>query len=250
MSEKQINISDRLKMLAGMVTPGNRVADIGCDHGFLPIYLYRTGRIASALAMDVRPGPLGAAKEHIAQNGLEEYISVRLSDGLKEYHEGEADTIVCAGMGGRLMERIMRESMDKARSVDELILQPQSEIGEFRAFLREQGFLITDEDAVCEDGKYYFAMRAVPDGKAGAESACGGDRLPDETSKLYDSFGEKLLTARHPVLYEFLRQRLKVIRGVESKLLSPQNDRQRERLAEIDRERKMLERALVRFYEL
>jgi tRNA (adenine22-N1)-methyltransferase len=256
MSEKQINISERLRMLAGMVTPGNRVADIGCDHGFLPIYLYQAGRIPSALAMDVRKGPLEACAGHVAECGLEEYIEVRLSDGLKSYREGEADTIVCAGMGGRLMEKILTESLPKARAAKELILQPQSEIGEFRAFLRKSGFRIVCEDAVCEDGKYYFAMRAVPEREAGQEKSpetkAGSGNCPDEVMQdrdrqLCDCFGEKLLSEKNPVLLQFLLYRKQVLKDVASQLLSADTDRQRKRLEEIQGELEMVERALSRF---
>ena len=116
--ERQIHLSKRLKMLANMVSEGNRVADVGCDHGYLPIFLMQHGRIPGALAMDVRKGPLKAAREHIASCRLEDYIECRLSDGLKAYIAGEADTIICAGMGGRLMERILTEGMDKAKAAD------------------------------------------------------------------------------------------------------------------------------------
>ena len=106
---KRVSLSKRLQMLADFVTPGNRLVDVGCDHGFLSIYLVQNKICPSALAMDVRKGPLAAAREHIKDYGLEDYIKVRLSDGLLCFQEGEADTMVCAGMGGRLMEKILTE---------------------------------------------------------------------------------------------------------------------------------------------
>ena len=142
---KKVVLSRRMQMLADMVTAGSRVADVGCDHGLLPIYLVRTGKSPKCLAMDVRKGPLSGAEKHIAFCGLGEYIETRLSDGLMAYHIGEAETLVCAGMGGRLMERILTEGGEKSRSFAELILQPQSEIPEFRRFLRNAGYLITGE---------------------------------------------------------------------------------------------------------
>lgn len=149
-------------MLAGMVTPGNRLVDVGCDHGYLSIYLVQKGICPEGIAMDVRQGPLACAEEHVRESGLGDYIKVRLSDGLGAYAAGEAETMVCAGMGGRLMGRILSESMEKAKSFRELILQPQSELEEFREFLRKAGFAVTEEEAVCEEGKFYFAMKAVP----------------------------------------------------------------------------------------
>ena len=76
-----MQLSKRLSAVAGLVTRGNRLVDVGCDHGYLPVYLYLNHMIPSAIAMDVRPGPLSRAEEHIAQYGLGEYIETRLSDG-------------------------------------------------------------------------------------------------------------------------------------------------------------------------
>lgn len=183
--ERGIVLSGRLQMLADMVTPGNIPADVGCDHGFLSIYLVEEGICPRAVAMDVREGPLLAAEKHVRESGLGDYISLRLSDGLAECRAGEADTLICAGMGGRLMERILTEGMEKAAGMKELILQPQSELAQFRAFLRKAGFSVVREEAVLEEGKFYFAMKAVygmaaGDRKAGAPEgegmAAAGDR--------------------------------------------------------------------------
>ena len=104
-----MQLSKRLSAVAGLVTRGNRLVDVGCDHGYLPVYLYLNHMIPSAIAMDVRPGPLSRAEEHIAQYGLGEYIETRLSDGLAALGTDEGDTLVIAGMGGPLMERILTE---------------------------------------------------------------------------------------------------------------------------------------------
>ena len=93
-----MKLSDRLEMIASFVEHGNRLADIGTDHGYVPIYLVQTGRVPSALAMDVRKGPLLRAEEHIREAGLSGRIQTRLSDGLKKLAPGEADTVVIAGM--------------------------------------------------------------------------------------------------------------------------------------------------------
>lgn len=205
-------------MLADMVTAGSRVADVGCDHGFLPIWLVQAGVSPGALAMDVRRGPLAAAREHIEAKGLGDYIEARLSDGLKGFVVGEAETLVCAGMGGRLMERILTDSPEKARGFAELILQPQSELREFRAFLRREGFAVLREEAVCEDGRFYFAMKAVPlaaDGRDKPEvdleaAASGdGDGILSRERRVCDRFGEGLLLRKDPVLRQYLQWRRK-----------------------------------------
>lgn len=156
---RQVVLSDRMRAVASMVTAGNRVCDVGCDHGYVSIYLVEQRLSPAVLAMDVRSGPLGAAREHIAERGLEEIITTRMSDGLHNYNIGEADTLICAGMGGGLMRRILSENSAKTDSFQELILQPQSEIEQFRAWLRERRYRITEEKMVEEDGKFYPMMR-------------------------------------------------------------------------------------------
>lgn len=219
-------------MLADMVTPGNRIVDVGCDHGFLSIYLVQAGLSPRAVAMDVREGPLAAAKAHVEEYGLGDYIEVRLSDGLAEYVPGEADAMVCAGMGGRLMERILKAGMEKARGMKELILQPQSELAEFRRFLRSSGFEIVQEEALKEDGKFYFAMKAVY-----------GDRYPEEKENvrdLYDLYGKLLLIGRHSVLEEYLRRQEKVLKNLSASLEAAAGDASSEK-ARLRREEVLME---------
>ena len=107
-----MQLSLRLSAIAGLVTRGNRLVDVGCDHGYLPVSLYLDGKIPGAIAMDVRKGPLSRAQEHISQYGLDAYIETRLSDGLEALKPGEGDTLVIAGMGGPLMERILTDGAE------------------------------------------------------------------------------------------------------------------------------------------
>ena len=96
-----MQLSLRLAAISKMVHGGNRLVDVGCDHGYLPVYLVLNKKIPSAIAMDVRKGPLLRAKEHVQQYGVSDYIELRLSDGLSALKAGEGDTLVIAGMGGR-----------------------------------------------------------------------------------------------------------------------------------------------------
>ncbi|MCC8163549.1 MAG: class I SAM-dependent methyltransferase [Lachnospiraceae bacterium] len=156
----KIRLSDRMERLAGYVTEGNRLVDIGTDHAYLPIALVQAGRIPAAIAADVNEGPLLRADEHIRAAGLDGQIVSRLSDGFARIRPGEADTAVIAGMGGQLVRRILEGGAHCLASVSELVLQPQSEICLVRGWLEEHGFYITDEDIVLEDGKYYPMFRA------------------------------------------------------------------------------------------
>lgn len=230
-------------MLARMVTPGSMVADVGCDHGFLSIYLVQEGISPRVIAMDVRKGPLSAAREHIDAKRLGAYIETRISDGLQKLQPGEADTVVCAGMGGRLMERILTEGLEKAMQMRELILQPQSELQEFRQFLRHTGFRVDEEDLICEDGKYYFAMRTVPEGREilfdsdipEAFRLSGWTDVADYV-RLCDKFGEKLLTQKHPLMGQYLRQQEKILIQLAEKLTCSSTERVKIRLEEVQQE--------------
>lgn len=246
--KKDVVISERLRALAGMVTPGNVAADIGCDHGFLPIYLVQKGICPRALAMDVRRGPLSRAEEHIAAYGLEEYIETRLSDGLDAYRDGEAQTCVCAGMGGRLMQKILTEGSDKAKGFGELILQPQSELAAFRRFLRKSGYHILQENILCEEDKYYFLMKVCPKtiGETAAIAAEFSTAEPsDEDCKLWDRYGRGLLESRHPVLKRYLEDSLRIAEQVKEAVSENENERAGERLAQVGEEIVCLNRALA-----
>lgn len=190
-----IRLSKRMQALASMVTTGNVLCDVGCDHGYLPIYLMQKGTISRAIAMDVAEGPLLAAKTHIHEHGLGQAIETRLSDGLEKLAPQEADTILIAGMGGGLVMHILSQNPEIAKSAKELILQPQSELYEVRKFLWQQGYELLQEDMVKEDGKYYPMMKVKPIGQKAAGN-------PPTDEELY--FGKMLLEEKHPVLGEFL----------------------------------------------
>lgn len=251
-STKTITLSARMQALADMVTEGNRVCDLGCDHGFLSIYLVQRQISPGVLAMDVGKGPLMRAEEHVRKAELQNYITLRLSDGLKNYRVGEADTLLCAGMGGPLMQRLLAEEPEKAKSFRELILQPQSEIASFRKFLREAGFIIASENMVLEEGKFYPMLKAQP-----AERISGMMRArlqPDMCKKpekkeqisreLGDRFGAHLLAQRHPVLWEYLKREWKNCGELKSVLKeSSESQRAQRRFGELLRETTYLKEA-------
>lgn len=189
-----MQLSKRLRMNASLVTPGNRLADVGTDHGYIPIALVQERVIPSALAMDVKEGPLSRAKEHIREFRLESYIHTRLSDGVQSMRPGEADSVLIAGMGGALTVKILSEGRDILETVKELILQPQSELDKVRRYLEVSGYCIVQEDMVQEDGKYYTVMKAVH-----------GEMRYDR--EIFYRYGKLLLKNRHPVLKDYLEYR-------------------------------------------
>ena len=193
-----IKLSKRLKMLADMVSENAVLADIGTDHGYIPIYLLQTGKIRRAYAMDIGEGPLLRAKEHSKAFGLEDYITLRLSDGVLALRPGEADSVLAAGMGGGVILHILEEGEAVIASARELILQPQSEIRRVREYLYKKGYVIDRENMVFEDGKYYpmmhIDMRAKRKKPAYSEA---------EWQMIY-RYGELLLQDGNAVLRQYL----------------------------------------------
>lgn len=192
---KPVLLSKRLQALANMVTPGLSVCDVGCDHGFLSIYLVQKQIAPRVLAMDLRTGPLEGAKKHISAYGLEKQITTRLSDGLEAMEIGEAQAMVCAGMGGALMASILQQESKKAHSLKELILQPQSEVPIFRTFLKDAGYEIVAEDMVEEEGKFYPMMKVVPvnenQDESDADKSNAGKSKVDKANAGKDSMDRK-----------------------------------------------------------
>ena len=187
-----MQLSKRLQMVADQVLSGGVLADIGCDHGFTSIYLVSSGRIRKAIAMDVREGPLRRAAEHVADSGMSEQIELRLSDGTDRLQPGEADSRLISGMGGALMEQILRAHPEVTKATQELVLSPQSEVYRVRTCLHELGFRIAREDMVQDMGKYYVALRAVP----------GKEHYSQAVEYTY---GRDLIQQKHPIFLQYMQ---------------------------------------------
>ena len=216
-----IRLSKRLAAIASLVTQGNILADIGCDHGYLPIYLIQQQRIPRAIAMDIRSGPLSRARQNIEAYGLLDYIEVRLSDGLEALDPAEAQTVVAAGMGGPLMEEILKRGAGLLASVQELVLQPQSEVEHFRRFLRKLPFTVTKEELVEEDGKYYTVLAAGP-----------GAMHYDEEFRY--QYGDLLIRKKMPVLWEYLKKEERQLQNIQKQLQMQAGQASLKRLEEIE----------------
>ena len=188
-----MELSKRLQAVADLLSAGMRLADVGTDHGYIPIYLVETGKTPSALAMDINDGPLLRAEEHINIHGLQDKITVRKSDGVKALQIGECDSVNIAGMGGALAIRIMEDGKGIFKSLQEFVLQPQSELDKVRQYLCANDYRIIDEDMVLEDGKYYPMMKVI-------------NASTEKYSKAELQYGKKLLEKKHPVLKQFLEK--------------------------------------------
>ena len=224
-----MQLSQRLSSVASMVTAGNCLADVGTDHGYVPIYLYERNVIPRAIAMDVNKGPLERAALHIAESGMKDVIETRLSDGLTALRPKEADSIVIAGMGGPLMIRILSAYPEVTASAKELILQPQSEIAEVRIWLYEQGYEIVEEHMVYEEGKYNPIFKAVknPEDK--------------KLSYLEYKFGRLEVLKEKEVLKDFILRELSNKQNILQKLEEEQTEKSKGRAEEMKQLIKELE---------
>lgn len=157
----RITLSKRMRMNAELVPKGAMVADVGCDHGYVSIFLAGERQCKQVIAMDVNPGPLEIARNNIRQAGLGDRIQCRLSDGVTALQPGEVDTLLLAGMGGLLVCRILAQCPKVLERVTTLIIQAQSDLAEVRRKIWQLGFCIREEKFCQDAGKYYVAICAV-----------------------------------------------------------------------------------------
>ena len=236
-----VKMSLRLHRVADMITPGLTVADIGTDHGYIPIYQVLTGRADYAYACDVAEGPLGRAKDNVALYNVGDRVRTVLSDGLAGLRDLAGDkprSIVIAGMGGTLICRILKEGADVAGQADELVLSPHSEWYEVRCFLADNGYEITDEDMLKEDGKYYVIMKAV---RMNEPKSVQADAQSDEDEL---RFGSVLMKKRHPVLIEYIEKELDTCAKIKKNLTENGGSGAKEKFAEFEDKERNLKRVL------
>ena len=225
-----MKLSERLNTVVSFVKPGSRVADVGTDHGYVPIELAKRGIITHGLAMDVRKGPLERAKEHIRQYGLEDVIETRLSDGISKMQDHEADTVIVAGMGGELVIHILEEGRRFWDQIDHWILSPQSELDKVLDYLAEQGFAIERETMLKEEGKYYVVMDVVR-----------GQMSP---LKPWESlYGPLLLKEKHPVLAELLEKEKALCESILKGLAGQESESAVNRAEELRKQIQWIEEA-------
>lgn len=223
-----MQLSLRLTAVAQFVTKGNRLADIGTDHGYVPIYLVKCGIIPSAIAMDINKGPLERAKEHIEEYGLTDKVKTRLSDGLKKLGEGEADTVLIAGMGGNLIVKILEEGREVLKSVKELVLSPHSEIDLVRQYLVENYYEIIHENMVFDGGKYYTIIKAV---KTDTKTVY---------SKVEEQYGKYMIYGNHEVFTDYIDCEQKKLEELIKNLSNSDSKAAKERLPKLSEELELL----------
>ena len=180
-------ISKRLELVASFVPQGTILLDVGSDHAYLPIELVERGQIEGAIAGEVVEGPYQSAVKNVEAHGLKEKIQVRLANGLAAFEEtDQVSVITIAGMGGRLIARILEEGLDKLANVERLILQPNNREDDLRIWLQDNGFQIVAESILEEAGKFYeILVVEVGQMKLSASDVRFGPFLSKEVSPVF-----------------------------------------------------------------
>lgn len=218
-----MKLSDRLQAVADSVSKNLIIADIGTDHGYIPIYLVQNGICEKAFAMDINEGPILRAKEHIIENGLEDKIETRISNGFEKMVSGEASGAVIAGMGGELVVSILKNGLDVVRELQEMVISPHSEINLVRKYLHEIGFKIIDEKMIIDDGKFYTIIKTIH----------GEDKKYSETEYKY---GAVLIEKKDKILLEFLHKEHNKLTTIIDNLKGNNNENAKKRVEEIKEE--------------
>ena len=270
-----MNLSRRLMAAVDMVTEGFAVLDVGCDHAYTSIELVRK-KSPCAVASDVRPGPLKAAGEHIAEAGLPDKITTVLADGVprnitKLLPENVPASLVITGMGGMLIIKILSEAGELIDRFDELVLSPPSDIYAVRKYLMERGFDFIDEAEILEDGKFYTLMKvrsiqedAVKQDFSSSKADSRRDeyqnltqrstiadfrmeRLTGQLSEAELTYGPCLLKKKDETLRIYLTKRRTVLTDIKEKLIASGRSAEDTRICEIDEEVRIIDEA-ERYY--
>ena len=151
-----MNLTPRLKTVADLAGKGTSLADIGTDHAYIPIYLMQKGLISKAIAADINEGPLERADKNIRKAGLSDKITLRLSDGLDNIKDNEAETVVIAGMGGEIISHMLEKP--KPVGIKKFVIQPMTDIPLVRRKIHENGMIITAERLAAEKDKIYTVI--------------------------------------------------------------------------------------------
>ena len=153
-----MRLGKRLTEIVSYVEPGDRVVDVGTDHGYIPVYLIKNEICDRVSATDIRKGPLDSAKRSAEENDVSDRIDFYLTDGLKNIDRTGLNTVILAGMGGETIIGILENEMWIQCDDVKLILQPQSKIDELTAWLEASGFYISDASLVKDEGRIYLVL--------------------------------------------------------------------------------------------
>ncbi|WP_195939490.1 tRNA (adenine(22)-N(1))-methyltransferase [Romboutsia sp. 1001713B170131_170501_G6] len=202
-----MKLTDRLLKIASLVTKGKKIADIGTDHGYIPVHLLNEGYIDFAILADVNKGPLENARKEVRHNNLSDKVDLRLGSGIEVLKKGEVDEVIIAGMGGILISELLEANIEVAQSTEKFILQPMQAHKELRKYLLNNGYEILDEVLVREDFRIYEIIVAKYTGK--------NTNVEDE---IFYEVGNKLIENKDELLNEFIDKRIHAYTSILNKL--------------------------------
>ena len=202
-----MKLTDRLLKIASLVSDGKKIADIGTDHGYIPVYLLKEGKVPFALLADVNKGPLDNAHKEVIQNNLLDKVDLRLGSGIEILEIGEVEEVIIAGMGGILISELLEAKKEVAHNVEKLILQPMQAQEELRYYLLNNGYEILEEVLVREDFRIYEIIVAKYTGK--------NTIIEDE---IYYEVGIKLLENKDSLFNDFIEKKIKTYSSIVNKL--------------------------------
>lgn len=194
-----MELSKRLKRIAEHVDKCESVADIGTDHGYIPIYLVKERICKKAIASDINKGPIEKAKVNVAFEGVSDKVKCLLGPGLNPLKVGEVNGVILAGMGGNLTRDILLADMDKVKKYDFIILQPAQNPEVLREFLYKNDYEIIDEDLIKDEGRFYELFKVKYN--ENSEKLVFEDELEYEVSPLLREKG-------HPLFKEFIEEKI------------------------------------------
>ena len=194
-----MELSKRLKRIAEHVDKCESVADIGTDHGYIPIYLVKEGICKKAIASDINKGPIEKAKVNVAFEGVSDKVKCLLGPGLNPLKVGEVNGVILAGMGGNLTRDILLADMDKVKKYDFIILQPAQNPEVLREFLYKNDYEIIDEDLIKDEGRFYELFKVKYN--ENSEKLVFEDELYYEVSPLLREKG-------HLLFKEFIEEKI------------------------------------------
>lgn len=191
---EQLHLQPRLQLLADLVPQGAKLADVGTDHGYLPVYLLQKGRIASAIAADIGQAPLDHARRTSQQYGVGDGLRFLCCDGLRDIGPEDADTVVIAGMGGETIVHILSQAPWTKAGSTLLLLQPMTKQEDLRRWLNENGYAQSAERLV-RDKDYLYPVFTV----------FGGEQPPLSVGEIYGGVDIEV----DPLAGEYLDQRIR-----------------------------------------
>lgn len=224
-----MTISDRLNAIAEMVPSCEVMADIGTDHGYLPIELVKRGLVGKAYAMDINKGPLLRAQTNIERAGESDKVKTILSNGLENLPE-DTEVIVIAGMGGMLIGKILEASKSKLGTVDNLVLSPHLDASALRRKVHSLGYKLDKEQMVIDQGKYYNIF-----------TCSKGKEIYTEIEYAY---GKELIQHKPLLFVASLREEISRNNQVLDRLMASESEGASKRISEINEINKIIEAVL------